>query len=86
MTFMVLLGSVAYLLLIASLRVGELSAVMPFRYSRIIFLLVLGVLVFDERPNVSMLIGATLIIVSGVYIMWREQTLRQRLKQEKAEA
>lgn len=85
-TFMVLLGSVAYLLLIASLRVGELSAVMPFRYSRIIFLLVLGVLVFDERPNVSMLIGATLIIVSGVYIMWREQTLRQRLKQEKAEA
>jgi drug/metabolite transporter (DMT)-like permease len=82
-TFMVVLGSLGYLLLISSLRTGELSAVMPFRYSRIVFLLVLGVLVFGERPSVSMIIGATLIIVSGVYIMWRERILKQRLDQKK---
>jgi drug/metabolite transporter (DMT)-like permease len=82
-TFMVVLGSLGYLLLISSLRIGELSAVMPFRYSRIVFLLVLGVLVFGERPSVSMIIGATLIIVSGVYIMWRERILKQRLDQKK---
>jgi drug/metabolite transporter (DMT)-like permease len=79
-------GSLGYLLLIASLRVGELSVVMPFRYSRIIFLLLLGVLVFGERPSASMLIGATLIIVSGIYIMWREQRLKQGLGQQKSGA
>ena len=73
---MVILGSVGYLLLIASLRIGELSAVMPFRYSRIVFLLALGILVFGERPSLSMLTGATLIIVSGVYIMVRERKLK----------
>ncbi|SHK65431.1 Uncharacterized membrane protein [Shimia gijangensis] len=85
-TFMVALGSLGYLLLIASLRIGELSAVMPFRYSRIVFLLVLGVLVFGERPNASMLTGAALVIASGVYIMWREQILKQRLNQKKIDA
>ena len=80
--FMVGLGSVGYLLLIAALRVGELSVVMPFRYSRVIFLLLLGVLVFEERPSASMLIGAALIIVSGVYMMWREQRLKQALGQQ----
>ena len=72
---MVGFGSIGYLLLITSLRVGELSAIMPFRYSRIVFLLILGVLVFGERPSVSMLLGSALIIFSGVYIMWREQLL-----------
>ena len=81
-TFMVALGSLGYLLLITSLRIGELSAVMPFRYSRIVFLLMLGALVFGERPSASMLIGAALIIVSGVYIIWRERILKQRLDQK----
>ena len=49
---------------------------MPFRYSRIVFLLILGVLVFGERPSVSMLLGSALVIFSGVYIMWREHQSR----------
>ena len=54
---MVILGSVGYLLLITSLRLGELSAIMPFRYSRIVFLLIFGVLFFGESPSLSMLVG-----------------------------
>ncbi len=76
---MIILGSFGYLLLITSLRLGELSAIMPFRYSRIVFLLILGFLVFGERPTVSMLIGATLILISGVYIMWREKVVKSGL-------
>ena len=76
---MIILGSFGYLLLITSLRLGELSAIMPFRYSRIVFLLILGVLVFGERPTASMLIGATLILISGVYIMWREKVIKSGL-------
>ena len=76
---MIILGSFGYLLLLTSLRIGELSAIMPFRYSRIVFLLILGVLVFGERPTASMLIGATLILISGVYIMWREKVIKSGL-------
>ena len=74
---MVVLGAVGYMLLIASLRMAEVSVVMPFRYSRIIFLLVLGVVVFGEKPDALMLLGASLIIVSGTYMMWREQFVKQ---------
>ena len=76
---MVILGSVGYLLLITSLRLGELSAIMPFRYSRIVFLLIFGVLFFGESPSLSMLIGSALVIVSGIYLMWREHVVKQRV-------
>ena len=79
---MIILGSFGYLLLITSLRIGELSAIMPFRYSRIVFLLILGVLVFGERPTLSMLVGSALILISGVYIMWRERIIKQGLKKQ----
>lgn len=74
---MVSSGALAYILLITSIRMAEVSVVTPFRYSRIIYLLVLGVLVFDERPSAVMLCGATLIIASGVYMMWREQRVKK---------
>ncbi|PCJ84371.1 MAG: EamA family transporter [Hyphomicrobiales bacterium] len=75
---MVGLGSFGYMLLIASLRMAEVSAVMPFRYTRIIFLLVVGIVVFEERPGVSTYFGATLIILSGLYMMWREQQIKRQ--------
>ena len=69
---MISLGSVGYLLLTMSIRTAEVSVVAPFRFSRILFLLALGVLIFDERPNLMMLTGAVLIIVSGVYLLLRK--------------
>ena len=75
---MIGLGSSGYLLLITSLRMAEVSKVTPFRYARIIFLLILGIVVFDERPGLLVLLGATLIIASGIYIMWREQKLKHQ--------
>ena len=82
---MVILGSVGYLLLITSLRVGELSAIMPFRYSRIVFLLMLGWVFFGERPSLAMLLGSALIIISGVYVIWREGLARRRVNQLKSD-
>ena len=76
---MIILGSVGYLLLITSLRVGELSAIMPFRYSRIVFLLMLGWVFFGESPSLAILLGSALIIISDVYVMWREGLARRRV-------
>ncbi len=75
---LILTGSLAYMLIIASLRVADVSVVMPFRYSRAVFLLVIGVLIFGERPNALMLIGALLIVASGIYMMRREQQVRRQ--------
>lgn len=69
---MISLGSVGYLLLTMSIRMADVSVVAPFRYSRILFLLGLGVMVFDERPGPMMLAGAALIVVSGVYLLLRQ--------------
>jgi len=75
---MILLASLGYSLLIASLRTAGVSVVMPYRYTRIIFLLALGVVVFKERPDIWMITGAVLIIASGTYMMWREQRAKQK--------
>ena len=77
---MVVLGAIGYLFLISSIRVGEVSVVMPFRYSRIIFLLILGLIIFNEKPSLLMLLGAILIISSGTYMMWRERLVKKSVK------
>lgn len=70
---MVSFGAVGYLLLIASIRMAPVSVVSPYRYSRLIFLMIGGVLVFGERPGVLTLAGAALIVASGMYAMWRDR-------------
>ena len=70
------LGVVAYYFIVAAMRVGEISFVTPFRYTRIVFALIVGVLVFDEAPDALTLIGAFIIVASGLYTLWREQRIR----------
>jgi drug/metabolite transporter (DMT)-like permease len=70
-------GSLGYYSLIAATRTGEVSAVVPFRYTRMVFALVLGYLVFGERPDTWMLIGTALVVAAGLYTIWRT-ALRQR--------
>ncbi|WP_299653250.1 DMT family transporter [uncultured Tateyamaria sp.] len=69
----VAIGSLAYFMITVAMRVGEISFVTPFRYSRMVFALILGALVFNERPDALTLLGATIIIASGLYTLWREQ-------------
>lgn len=66
-------GSVGYWYLTESTRVAELSAIMPFRYSRLLFALLIGVLAFGERPDGWTLAGAAVIVGSGIYTFTRER-------------
>jgi drug/metabolite transporter (DMT)-like permease len=70
-------GCLGYYSLVAATRTGEVSAVVPFRYTRLVFALLLGYFVFDERPDALMLTGATLIVGTGLYTIWRS-ALRRR--------
>ncbi len=64
-------GVFAYSALMRAMRTGEVSAVTPFRYSRLLFGVALGVVMFGERLDSYMLIGSVLIVLSGLVIMWR---------------
>jgi drug/metabolite transporter (DMT)-like permease len=66
-------GVAAYWWLTEATRVGELSAVMPFRYTRLLFALVIGALVFGERPDAWTITGSALVVASGIYAFLRER-------------
>lgn len=70
-------GLLAYSLLTVSIRSGDLAVVAPFRYSRAVFALGIGALVFNETPDTPMLIGAALIVGSGLYTLMREARVRR---------
>lgn len=62
----------AYLALVAATRTGNAGIISSFRYSRMVFALIIGYLVFAEIPDAETLIGAAIIIASGIYTLWRE--------------
>lgn len=66
-------GAVAYWSLTEAMRAGDISAIAPFRYFRMLFALAIGFTVFDERPDAMTLGGAALIVGSGLYSLLRER-------------
>lgn len=77
-------GLFGYWAVTAAMRVGEVSFVAPFRYSRLVFAALLAAIFFGERPDAWMLTGAALIIGSGLYTFARERHLRRRTALSKA--
>ncbi|MFW8636153.1 DMT family transporter [Cribrihabitans pelagius] len=71
----VLFGVMGYYGIVTAMRIGDASAVTPFRYSRLVFSILAGVIVFGERPDALTLAGAALIIGSGLYTFLRERRL-----------
>ena len=67
----------AYLFSVAVMRVGDVSVVAPFRYTGLIWALVLGWLVFGEWPDTLTLIGAAIVVATGVFTLVRERSVRQ---------
>ena len=64
-------GVAAYSCLMKAMRTGEVSAVTPFRYTRLLFGIALGIAWFGEQLSLAMMIGSGLIVVSGLFILWR---------------
>ena len=73
----IIVGMVAYLAIVAATRGGNAGIISSFRYSRMIFALIIGYFVFSEVPDAATLIGAAIIIASGIYTLWRETQLRR---------
>ncbi len=68
-------GAAGYWGVVTALRLGEASVVAPFRYSRLLFSILVGMVAFGERPDLPTMLGATLIIGSGLFTFMREHRL-----------
>lgn len=67
----ILAGVAAYSCLMKAMRSGEVSAVTPFRYTRLLFGIGIGLVFFGETLTPPMIFGSGLIVLSGLFIMWR---------------
>ncbi len=74
-----IVGPVGYYMIVAAMRVGEVAVVTPFRYVRLVFAMTLGVLAFGEVLDFYTLLGAAIIIGSGLFTIYRERMARKAL-------
>ena len=57
---------VGYWFTIETVRVGDLSASAPFRYASVVGAVLVGLVLFDESPDLLSLIGCAMIIAAGI--------------------
>ncbi len=74
----VIVTTSGYLAITTAMRLAPASIVAPFRYSRLVFTMGLGVVVFGDRPDFWTLAGSALILVAGLYTFLRERRLAKQ--------
>lgn len=72
-----LIGGLAQLALTAAVRHAPVSTVIPMDYSALFWGTLYGWLLFDTLPGWGTVLGAPIIVASGLYIVWREQVRRR---------
>jgi drug/metabolite transporter (DMT)-like permease len=70
-----ILGGLGQILLTQSYRYGDASLIAPFEYTTMIWAVALGWFLFGEWPADAVFIGAALVILSGIFVIWREHRL-----------
>ncbi|GAA6158239.1 DMT family transporter [Ruegeria sp. HU-ET01832] len=73
----VIFSVIGYYGIVTAMRVGDASALTPFRYTRLVFSIAAGMIMFGERPDLMTIAGASLILGSGLYTFLRERRLAQ---------
>lgn len=67
-----LLSVVAQLCTISAYRFAPAAVVAPTQYSQILWATLFGAVFFAERPDAMVALGASIVIASGIFIVWRE--------------
>lgn len=69
------LGGLSHLLVTESYRYAPTSVVAPFDYTAMIWTFLLGYFVFGELPSVFIYVGSTIVVVCGLFVLWREHRI-----------
>ena len=80
-----ILGGLGQILLTTAYRFAPTSVIAPFEYASMLLALIIGYWIFEEIPTLTTLAGASLVILAGLIIIFRERQLGlKRAKQRKA--
>lgn len=69
---------IGYQFIIMAMRVGDISFIAPFRYTALLWSILLGLVIFGDVPDLPMTAGATIIVGSGLYALYRERVVGRR--------
>lgn len=72
---------VGYQFIVLSMRIGDVAYVVPYRYTSLLWSIMLGYLVFGEVPDGYTLLGSGVVIAMGLFTLYRELTLTRRSRQ-----
>jgi drug/metabolite transporter (DMT)-like permease len=70
-----ILGGLGQILVTQSYRYADTSVIAPFEYTTMIWALLFGWFVFGDLPTLTMLVGATIVTATGLFIVWREHRI-----------
>lgn len=68
-----LLGGVSQLFLTESYRYADATTIAPFDYTQMIWALIVGYFLFAEVPEPGVLVGAAIVILAGLLVVWRNR-------------
>ena len=80
MLLMGIAGGVGHHLLIKAHTLAPAPTLAPFVYTQIIWMIIVGYVVFGDVPDVHTLIGASIVVSSGLYVYYREQAAKRSTK------
>ncbi|BCH17202.1 membrane protein [Mesorhizobium sp. L-2-11] len=69
---------IGYQFIIMAMRMGDISFIAPFRYTALLWSILLGLFVFGDVPDLPMILGASVIVGSGLYALYRERIVGRR--------
>ena len=74
---------IAYIFSVMAMRTGEITFIAPFRYTSFLVSLVLGLVFFDEWPDVLTLLGALVVVSMGLFTIYRERAAQRQVQSAK---
>ena len=66
---------IGYLFGVMTMRVGDIGFISPFRYTILIWAMILGFIVFGDVPDTLTLVGSVIVVLTGIYAFQRERRL-----------
>ena len=66
------MGAAAHLCIIKAFAHAQASLLAPFNYSKLVWVIILGYVVFGDVPGLDTIVGSAIIVSSGLYVLYRE--------------
>lgn len=67
---------IGYICAVSAMRVGDVGFIAPFRYTSLLWAIMLGWLAFGNLPDIYATVGASIVVATGIYTLMRERRLR----------